>query len=273
MLLRNDVLAYATPHRHALRILWIDSTRTIAYTYALNARSASPQLASVRELVDDVRAQRATLLLVDPCAPEAAASALPASHLALRDRAFAIVSELAEHEPALYQPRARGQLVTRAAELHGVSYPSVYRYLRRYWERGQTQDALLPDYSKSGAPGKTRRANADIKRGRPRKAGAHPGLNADPAIRGTFRTAVARYAATHAAFSRRGAYRQMIEDFFNGADADAVPSFGQFNYWIEKDACINATAAARQIARASTQPGRIFGARKSSPELSAQSAS
>ena len=66
------------------------------------------------------------------------------------------------------------------------------------------------------------------------------------AIRGTFRTAVARYAATHAAFSRRGAYRQMIEDFFKARDGEALPTFGQFNYWIEKDACIDSHAAARQ---------------------------
>ncbi|MES2321536.1 MAG: hypothetical protein V4633_04680 [Pseudomonadota bacterium] len=246
MLLRNDVLEYTLPHPHTVRILWVDSTGTIAYTYELNASRATPQLATMQTLVDDVREQRATLLLIDPCAADDDTAGLPPRHLALRDRAFAIVSALCEHEPAIYQPRARGQLVTRLSELHGVSYPSVYRYLRRFWERGQTINALLPDYGNSGAPGKTRRANADIKRGRPRKSGAHPGLNADPAIRGTFRTAVARYAATHAAFSRRGAYRQMIEDFFKARDAEALQTFGQFNYWIEKDACIRSHAAARQ---------------------------
>jgi len=235
MLLRNDLLEYASPRPHTVRILWIDSAGTIAYTFELNASRASPQATTMQALLEDVRAQRATLLPADPCAADDDAAGLPTSHIALRDRAFAIVSGLTAHEPAIYQPRMRGQLVASFSEMHGVSYPSVYRYLRRYWERGQTINALLPDYGNSGAPGKTRRANAGVKRGRPRKSGTHPGLNADPAIRGTFRTAVARYAATHAAFSRRGAYRQMIEDYFSTRDADAQPTFGQFNYWIEKD--------------------------------------
>lgn len=250
MLLRNDLLEYALPHPHTVRILWIDSTQTIAYTFELHASRATPQAATMQALQDDVRAQRARLLPAETCAGNDTAG-LPARHIALRDRAFAIVSGLTAHEPAIFQRYARGQLVTSFSEMHGVSYPSVYRYLRRYWERGQTINALLPDYSNSGAPGKTRRANAGVKRGRPRKSGAHPGLNADPAIRRTFRTAVARYAATHAAFSRRGAYRQMIEDFFKARDGDALPTFGQFNYWIEKDACMEGHAAARQ----KCQPG------------------
>lgn len=250
-MLRNDLLDYALPHPHTVRILWIDSTRTSAYTFELHASRASPQAATMQALQDDVRAGRARLRPADPCAADADAAGAPPRHIGLRDRAFAIVSGLTAHEPAIYQRYARGQLVTSFSEMHGVSYPSVYRYLRRYWERGQTINALLPDYSNSGAPGKTRRANAGVKRGRPRKSGTHPGLNADPAIRGTFRTAVARYAATHAAFSRRGAYRQMIEDFFKERDGEALPTFGQFNYWIEKDACMDGHAATRQKCQAS----------------------
>jgi hypothetical protein len=61
---------------------------------------------------------------------------------------------------------------------------------------------------------------------------------------------VARYIATHTAFSRRGAYRQMIEDFFTEKMPEALPTFGQFNYWIEKDACVSTPhAATRQNQR------------------------
>ncbi|UUZ53530.1 hypothetical protein LP419_32985 [Massilia sp. H-1] len=114
----------------------------------------------------------------------------------------------------------------------------VYRYLRRYWERGQNANALLPDYKNSGGRGKTRSVNPAVKRGRPRKGEGHPGMNACDDVRETFHDAVARYAAAHPRFSRRGAYRQMIEDFFSTQAPDATPTFGQFNYWIEKDACL-----------------------------------
>jgi hypothetical protein len=234
MLLRNDVLEYGVPAR-AIRILWIDPRQSVAYTIAINTRSALPQMALVAALVDDVLAGRARLLLVDPYAARAPDGPLPAKYLEVRARGWQVVTALASQEPAIYQARQRGKLVQQYSALHGTSHPTIYRYLRRYWERGQTADALLPDYGNSGAKGKTRGASVDIKRGRPRKVDAHAGLNADAQIRQTFRAAVARYAVTHAQFSRRAAYRQMIEDFFSGQDADLLPTFGQFNYWTEKD--------------------------------------
>jgi hypothetical protein len=145
----------------------------------------------------DVRERRAQLLLIDPCRVHADTASLPPRHLEVRARAWQIVSALTRDEPAIYQARTRGRMVQACSEQHSVSHPSIYRYLRRYWERGQNADALLPDYGNSGAPGKTRGSSANVKRGRPRKSGA-AGLNADAAIRDTFRAAVARYAATHA---------------------------------------------------------------------------
>jgi hypothetical protein len=250
MLLRNDLLHYPSPRARTVRILWIDSAQAIAYTYELHTRSAYPQLVALKSLVADVQQQRAQLLLVDPYTVEADPATLPRSHLQLQARAWEVVSALTALEPAIFQPHTRGPLVAAYCAQHAVSYPSVYRYLRRYWERGQNQNALLPDYKNSGAPGKTRGASATVKRGRPRKEAGNPGMNADPEVRGTFRVAVARYAATHAAFSRRGAYRQMLEDFFAARDDHALPSFGQFNYWIEKDACVlGKHAATRQSDR------------------------
>lgn len=236
MLLRNDLLEYVEPRARTVRVLWIAPGQAFAYVYELNAKGAIPEIASLPKLVEDVRSQRARLLLIDPFAGTGNAP-LPAKHLQVRDRAWAIVRALVGEEPEIYQTRARGRRVTAYCEAHGITHPTIYRYLRRYWERGQTPDALLPDYRNSGGRGKIRAASADVKRGRPRKSGAG-GVNADQEVRQTFSAAVARYAATHSEFSRRGAYRQMIEDYFRTGDADALPSFGQFNYWIEKDSAL-----------------------------------
>lgn len=233
MLLPNDVLSYPTAGR-TVRILWIDSRREVAFTFEIGAKAAMPQPARVLMLEADVHAGRAQLLPADPTMP-ACTRSRPESHLALQAKAWATIAPLVSQVPAIFLPRARARLVSAHARESGASRATILRYLRRYWERGQTRQALLPDYVNSGAPGKTRAVNALVKRGRPRKSGCHPGLNADADVRATFRAAVARYAATHDQFSRRGAYRQMLEDFFRERAADAVPTFGQFNYWIEKD--------------------------------------
>lgn len=234
MFLPNDVLQYVMPPR-AVRVLWIDRQRALACTFDLARGHGRPRLVALPALAEDVLAQRARLLQQDPYAAPPPPPRLPRKHREMQEKAWAIVAGLQARAPALYEPRERAALVAAAAEQHGVSRATVLRYLRRYWERGQTPDALLPDYGNSGARGKTRGASDGIKRGRPRKAGQPPGLNIDAATRATFRAAVARYGAIHTVFSRRGAYRQMLQDFYGGSDAGAVPSFGQFNYWLDKD--------------------------------------
>ena len=54
-------------------------------------------------------------------------------------------------------------------------------------------------------------------------------------MRATFRAAVARYTATHPEFSRRAAYRQMLQDYYRDRPPADLPSFGQFSYWLDKD--------------------------------------
>lgn len=234
MFLPNDVLQYVMPAR-AVRVLWIDRQRALACTFELGLGHGQPRLVSLPALAEDVLSLRARLLLQDPYAAAPPPPRLPSRHRELQQKAWAIVAGLQACAPALYAPRERAAMVAEAAARHGVSRATVLRYLRRFWERGQTPDALLPDYGNSGARGKTRGASEGIKRGRPRKAGQPPGLNVDDATRAIFRAAVARHGVTHAVFSRRGAYRQMLQDFYSGAETGAVPSFGQFNYWLDKD--------------------------------------
>lgn len=234
MFLPNDVIRYAAPLR-TIRVLYIDRQRALAYTFELGLAHSQPRAVALAVLLEDVQQQRARLLAQDPFAAPPAPPLLPQKYRELQTRAWDIVRGLQTQAPALYQPRERARMVAHCAEEHGVSRPSVLRYLRRYWERGQTIDALLPDYGNSGARGKTRGASEGVKRGRPRKSGEHPGLNTDADMRAIFRAAVARYVATHPAFSRRAAYRQMLDEFYRGLPPGAVPSFGQFSYWLDKD--------------------------------------
>lgn len=234
MFLPNDVIRYVGPTR-LIRILWIAPDRALAYTFELGQAHSQPRAVALQVLADDVLGGRATLLPDDPYAAPAPPSRLPQKYRELQAKAWDIVASLQAHVPALYERRARSVLVADCAAARGVSRQSVLRYLRRFWERGQTIAALLPDYRNSGARGKIRAASAGVKRGRPRKSGDHPGLNTDAAMRATFRAAVARYTATHPEFSRRAAYRQMLQDYFPGRPPADLPSFGQFSYWLDKD--------------------------------------
>jgi hypothetical protein len=267
MLLRNDLLQYRQPSPRTVRVLWIAPDQSHAYVYDVAARSADVELVQLSVLLADLRAGHASVLPADPYLMVVSQEMLPAKYLQLRARAWDIIAPLVAQEPAIYDARQRGQMIARATAEHQVSHPTIYRYLRRYWQRGQTPNALLPDYCNSGGKGKVRQSSAGIKRGRPRKNGADegPGLNADEEIRRIFRVAIARYAAGHDKFSRLGAYQQMLEEFFIERRIDAatgrvqatplrraamLPTFGQFNYWLDHD-----DDRPPEVARRSTSAG------------------
>ncbi|RNF30197.1 hypothetical protein NM04_13870 [Massilia aurea] len=234
MFLPNDVIEYLDAPGRPLRILWIDPAGAQAYAYALGIPGALPRPVSLRDLYAAVRERRARLLRPDPWRAVSPAGAPSDSQRRRQLKAWNVVRTLHQDLPALYLPRERAAMVAACSAAHGIAPANIMRYLRRYWERGQTTDALLPDYANSGARGKTRMTSAGVKRGRPRKDAA-PGANIDDALRALFRDAVARYAATHRRFSPAAAYRQMLADHFVDAAPGAIPSYGQFSYWIVRD--------------------------------------
>jgi hypothetical protein len=219
MLIRNDVLLYAGPSSRAVRILWVDPSQTMTFTFALGVPGAWPTLTPLRLLEADVQNRRARLLLQDPYAARPPAAAPTLAQLAARERASGVITALMSSSTAVFNAQERRRMVADVAAANGLSASTVHRYLRRYWEGGQTPDALWPE---DVAAPDTKRRNA----------------HAEPEVRSTFRMAVTRYASTHDAFSRRAAYRQMLEDFYPERTIDALPTFGQFNYWIDKDAVL-----------------------------------
>jgi hypothetical protein len=276
MLLRNDLLEFSEPRRRIVRILWIDVARSFAYVFDVASEAAEVELHRLSVLESELAQGRARRLEADPYLVIANSQALPPKHIELRERAWHVVADLVSQEPDIYEPRRRGQLVQEATRRHGVSHPTIYRYLRRYWQRGQTPNALLPDYANSGGRGKTRTATPGVKRGRPRKDGESQGVNVTDAMRTMFRLAAARHAASHAHFVRRGCYDELVRDFLCERTPDPysrrlrrtpasgpLPSFGQFNYWLDQDRLAEAAPMPAPLAEGTPiarqgQPGAAF---------------
>lgn len=252
MLLRNDLLAYDEPEKPLLRVLWLHPTQPTAIVIDVNAADAIPELVQLESLQGDLQSGRASLLVPDPYLPIANEDSLTDARKSRRDRAWLVIADLVRDEPRIYDPKYRAAKINACIQQGLATRPTIWLYLRRYWQRGQTPNALLADYDKSGGKGKKRESLTGIKRGRPRQFGDEPGLNVTEDIRKIFRVAVARYYVTNKKFTLRGAYDQMITDFFCERSIDpetsrvthipnayvsisGFPSFGQFLYWLEQD--------------------------------------
>lgn len=104
----------------------------------------------------------------------------PFAHLALkplepeskaeikRDHRFEVIRALVQHD-RFYDPDVRGKLVAQAMEQFGRREKFIYKWFRRYFERGCVKNALLGDYEACGVAERRYK----VKTGRPCKQIRH----------------------------------------------------------------------------------------------------
>lgn len=252
MLLENDLLEYCEPCKRVIRILWLSLNRTVAFVIDINLSVALPEQIEVEKLIHDLNSQTAKLLKDDPFLSIYVESELDHSYLIIRDKAWSIVSVLIKDTPRIFVASHRAKSIRKLVDEGILTRPTIYGYLRRFWQRGQTPNSLLPDYFKCGAKGSVRISKTGEKRGRPRKYGDETGINVSQEIRRVFNLGVSRTYVTKGKFSLRRAYDQMIKDFFCQKTIDpesgrinhhtnqefeevGLPTFGQFSYWYSRD--------------------------------------
>lgn len=246
------------------RILWIDEHQSLAFVMDIFALNGFPQLKKLTDIFEGITAGYLSWSQHDPWASIVQEEHLSQKDKEIRDKAWAIILSLisGSQEPSIYQRNIRGSLVSRAATEHSVTEKTVYKYLRRYWQRGKNRNALLPDYVNSGGKGKAKKAG-DKKRGRPRKYALAPqigvGVNINESSRRTFRVAINRFYNNSTNNSLKTAYELMLKEYYaedfiyeNGVRKSILipqaqkPSFIQFKYWYEKEQDIQKTLTSRK---------------------------
>lgn len=248
----NDLIEYEESEQ-TIRILWINPLKTTAAIIDVGDKKALPEFVELPSIVEDLTAHVARLTNEDPYTVLVASEEkIPKKHRERRDRAWEVIKELVANEPAIYAANRRWSLIKVCMAEHGLTQRSIYIYLRRYWQRGKTPNALLPDYANCGAPGKSRACNPDIKRGRPVVYGSSQGVNITAHIREVFQIGTRRYYEGNNKNSITGAYKKIIETFFCEKDVDpetgciqhipiermnqdGFPSLEQYRYWLGKD--------------------------------------
>lgn len=199
-------------------------------------------ISEIRDLIfiDDWRK------IIDTSYDVVASNEYEKKHYEARDAAWTIIGSIVHEEPAIYEKSFRTKLIKEFQEKHQVTYPTVRKYLYKYWSRGKTIDALLPDYKNSGGKGKDRKSGKS-KRGRPPVYGVK-GINVDEETKRIFRLAIEKYYLTSKQNSLTAAYKFMLKEFYveniyyeNGIekvilkDEEAIPTLTQFKYWYQKE--------------------------------------
>jgi hypothetical protein len=233
----NQLLEY--PASESIeRVLWIDPRGIGLYAIDINAPGALPVFRAFNDVSRSIEDGVCRLVANDPWAGLGGDEAvLSAGHRARRDRSWAMIKPLVLDQPGIFQDKVRAAAIARAMA-DGGNKMTFYRLLRRYWQRGMTPNALLPDYDRCGGRGKDK-AVSTSKRGRPAVTDLS-GVNIDPEMRALFRSVVTGRFAVNEALDLRDVYHEMIGRHFSDSVIDErtgrqtlvpradIPTFRQF---------------------------------------------
>jgi len=168
-----------------------------------------------------------------------------------REQGLLIIQPIIADEQC-FVPKIRSQRVEQV-RLSGIaSIATIYKLLRRYWQRGQKPNSLLPDYKHSGAPGKTRAASGHAKAGRARQFGDGEGIKVTPEIERLFRITIEKHILTEDGLKTTVAFRRftdLFEQYFPKIEVANRPTIRQFRYFYDREY----KQAVRLVAR--TNPG------------------
>lgn len=184
-----------------------------------------------------------------------------------RDKAYKIVMEFYKYaqEPDIFNKKIRNMNMDKICKKFKVSRSTVEVYLKRYWKRGMSKNALLPDYFLCGGRGKEK-ATSNLKRGRPSKY-SKEGINIDEGIKKIFKASINKFYYSYAQNTFKTAYKLMINEYFtykrvnnDGKEEivvkDKIPTLSQFRYWFNKSRDIKREVSSRFGGRVYQQKNR-----------------
>lgn len=186
--------------------------------------------------------------VVKPKAKEVAAKSLTASATAVarRDEAWKRIAPLVA-DPGIFEPARRAKLVHQRSLELGCSQNTLLMQLRRYWQRGQTLDALLPDYANCGStPGAAR--------GRRFNNGRIPYALTEQ-DKAAFDRAIKRHYLKQEYYKLTDSYQWMLERDYTFTDGNGVafikpeeerPTVRQLRLWLQKNYSLEYQLRARK---------------------------
>lgn len=232
-----------------IRIVWIDKQNLIAQYVSLSIKVAMPHPIKVVELCTAIE-NGFMAEASDPFAHVIAEEQIPHSYKAMRDRKWLVVSYVwAKNTDKVLFKAERPKLFDEAAQLFDLHPMEVRRTMSRFWQRGMTPNALLPDFDKRGMKGMPK-ADTGNKRGRPREYfGAEeemPGINVTDDVKKKIREAIDLFYLSKNKATIKDTYNQMLaRDFsdviyqggqkrYNVWTPDRIPTYQQFYYWFKQ---------------------------------------
>lgn len=154
-----------------------------------------------------------------------------------RDEAMSAIEYLLENHTQLFEKKTRNHLLKKATEKTGRPRLFLVRALRRFWQRGMSPNALVPDYKNCGGSGKPRRKLSQ-KLGRKRSVSPGEGIPVTEDIADIFRTVI----ETHYLVGKKVPFTEalkkvnsLLKSRYPSLSPDELPTMGQLHYFYRQN--------------------------------------
>ncbi|RUP42379.1 MAG: transposase [Acinetobacter sp.] len=230
MLRINDVYQYQDLAIRILKILsehivWID----------INDVKALPKIISKTELFHAIESFE-VFRIEDPF--QEIALIQPEKHSTSqrkRDENYNLIKAIVVHEH-FYIPSIRSSLINEIINNKKSTKQTIYRLLRQYWQRGQTPNALIPNYQNSGAKGSKKVARQKLGRKRTHKEGT--GAIITQEIERLFHLTISKYLLSNKKHSLKYANREfqkLYRTLHPDIPENEYPTLRQFQYFYHRE--------------------------------------
>ena len=230
MLRINDVYQYQDLSIRILKILsehivWID----------INDVKALPEIISKTELFHAIESFE-VFRIEDPFQDIALIQPEKDSISQLkRDENYNLIKDIVDNEQ-FYIPSARSSLINEIINSKKSTKQTIYRLLRQYWQRGQTPNALVPNYQNSGAKGNKKVASQKLGRKRLYKEGT--GAIITQEIERLFHLTISKYLLSNKKHTLKYANREfqkIYRTLYPDIPETEYPTLRQFQYFYHRE--------------------------------------
>ncbi|KMM55595.1 transposase [Bacillus glycinifermentans] len=246
MIYINQVFQYVIDSKR-IRVIYIKEPHV--YIVNIDTSSAMPQRELYSNLITDMN-QGELLAISDPYAKVIYENDLTEVQIRKREEDWETIQKycVPNMQDLLYK-RGRENKIREIVRDSNLGKTKVKKLLTRYWQRGMTKNAMLPDYSNSGGKGRAK-ALTNAKVGRPRKININneyqTGINITDEVKVQIEHVINKYYRKKNNYSLRDVYNFMLRDIYsdrykeNGElkyriwEATRIPSYHQFYYWFKK---------------------------------------
>ncbi|KXZ65814.1 MULTISPECIES: Mu transposase C-terminal domain-containing protein [Acinetobacter] len=152
-----------------------------------------------------------------------------------RDENYNLIKNIVDHEQ-FYIPSARSSLINEIINSKKSTKQTIYRLLRQYWQRGQTPNALIPNYQNSGAKGSKKVASQKLGRKRLYKEGT--GAIITQEIERLFHLTISKYLLSNKKHTLKYANREFLKLYRTlhpDIPENEYPTLRQFQYFYHRE--------------------------------------